>query len=121
LEPWLVENFFVVYFDGVKEVEFTTRKGTDERYVFITFKDEDSWNKSLTKDRLQIMRKMFVIDKEHYEIMADRDALETVMWFTQMSNTAEEATKQYMELNQVSAQEPERVIELIKKESKKEE
>lgn len=99
---------------GVKDVEFWTFKRTDTRQMLITFNNEESWDASLTKDHLQVMRHMFLMDRARLEILAERDALETVMWFTAQSAAAEEAARQYMALNQVQAQEPEEVIKLIK-------
>jgi len=97
MDVYFVVNFIKSYFDGVVDVDFFELR--DTRQILIHFKDEESWEENINKEKLQGTADLYLLDKENLDIMVDRDKLETVMFLTASQGAIGTVINEYIQKN----------------------
>jgi len=97
MDVYFVVNFIKSYFDGVVDVDFFELR--DTRQILIHFKDEESWEENINKEKLQGTADLYLLDKENLDIMLDRDKLETVMFLTASQGAIGTVINEYIQKN----------------------
>jgi hypothetical protein len=97
MDELYVTNFLMTYFTGVTEVNFFDF--ANQRHVLVHFLDETSWDANLTKEKMQVLAPIFLLDKENLDMMANRDKVETIMFFTASRGAIDQFMQEYTEEN----------------------
>ncbi len=92
-----VAQFLTTYFTGIEDIDFFLF--FKHRTVMITFQSEEAWEENLTKEKMQTMADLFLLDKPHLQMMVDRDSLETVMFFTAAQGAMTALIEEYSKAN----------------------
>jgi hypothetical protein len=97
MDTYFIVNFIKNYFTGVTNVDFFELR--DTRQILIHFKDKESWNDNVNKEKLQGTVDLYLLDRENLDLMVDRDKLETVMFLTASQGAIGAVINEYVQNN----------------------
>ena len=97
---YFIQSFLQDYFVGIESIDFGSNKKRDTRTILIHFLDNDSWDESITRSKLQDVINLFLLDKSNLDVMVDRDKFESVMFLTAMQGMIGGMIKEYVKVNE---------------------